>query len=54
MKATVPPLVCKDCKRAKALLFRVDASKLEESLGHHVYQCEKCGVKVKVVPEDDQ
>ena len=39
---------CVKCK--KGVCFRVEASRLEESLGHAIYQCDHCKQRFKVMP----
>ena len=43
------PVDCPDCK--KGVLVRIDLSRLEEGLGHEGYRCDKCGYRIKRVPE---
>lgn len=37
--------------RCMGVMFRLTLSRLEEGLGHEGFQCDKCGRRVKYVPE---
>lgn len=38
-------------KGCRGIMWRVDLSRLEESLGHCGYRCDTCGARVKTVPQ---
>ena len=42
---------CHKAKRLHGVMFRLTLSRLEEGLGHEGFQCDKCGERVKYVPE---
>jgi len=37
--------------RCMGVMFRITISRLEEGLGHEGFECDKCGRRVKYVPE---
>ena len=43
------PIKCKSCK--KGVLFSVPCSKLEESLGHQVFECDGCHQRWKLLTD---
>ena len=42
---------CAKAKRLHGVMFRLTLSRLEEGLGHEGFQCDKCGERIKYVPE---
>ncbi len=50
-------LSCTNCKpragERAAVCFRITGSRLEDMLGHRLYQCEKCGQQYKCTDSEE-
>jgi hypothetical protein len=44
---------CPDCGRAGGAMFSVPVSRIEESLGHQVYECDKCHARYKSISNQE-
>jgi hypothetical protein len=40
-------------RRPPGVMFRLTLSRLEEGLGHEGFECDKCGERVKYMPQKE-
>lgn len=50
---TADDVFCRECKRRDAICFRVDQSRLADSLGIARYRCDRCGAEFVVKADED-